>query len=62
MDWCLSRTDARESEATKGLIFSGQLLLALTNKGVSRETAYDWCSEMRCEFGMRIAISDTHQG
>src|ERR671919_1481508 len=28
--------------ATKGLIFSGQLLLALTNKGVSRETAYDW--------------------
>ena len=29
-------------KATKGLIFSGQLLLALTNKGVSRETAYDW--------------------
>jgi adenylosuccinate lyase len=28
--------------ATKGLIFSGQLLLALTNKGLSRETAYDW--------------------
>ncbi|HSE24726.1 MAG TPA: adenylosuccinate lyase [Pyrinomonadaceae bacterium] len=28
--------------ATHGLIFSGQLLLALTNKGVSRETAYDW--------------------
>ena len=28
--------------ATKGLIFSGQLLLALTAKGVSRETAYDW--------------------
>src|SRR4051812_28178214 len=28
--------------ATKGLIFSGQLLLALTNKGVSRETAYEW--------------------
>jgi len=28
--------------ATRGLIFSGQLLLALTNKGVSRETAYDW--------------------
>jgi adenylosuccinate lyase len=28
--------------ATKGLIFSGQLLLALTSKGVSRETAYDW--------------------
>ena len=27
--------------ATKGLIFSGQLLLALTNKGLSRETAYD---------------------
>ena len=28
--------------ATHGLIFSGQLLLALTNKGVSRETAYEW--------------------
>ena len=28
--------------ATRGLIFSGQLLLALTNKGVSREMAYDW--------------------
>src|SRR6266699_5639289 len=27
---------------TKGLVFSGQLLLALTQKGVSRETAYDW--------------------
>jgi len=26
----------------KGLIFSGQLLLALTAKGISRETAYDW--------------------
>ena len=29
-------------QATRGLIFSGQLLLALTNKGVSRETSYDW--------------------
>jgi len=28
--------------ATRGLIFSGQLLLALTNNGVSRETAYEW--------------------
>jgi adenylosuccinate lyase len=28
--------------ATNGLIFSGQLLLALTNKGLSRETAYEW--------------------
>ena len=27
--------------ATKGLIFSGQLLLALTNTGLSRETAYE---------------------
>jgi len=27
--------------ATHGLIFSGQLLLALTNKGLSRETAYE---------------------
>src|SRR2546427_696200 len=29
-------------QATRGLIFSGQLLLALTDAGVGRETAYDW--------------------
>jgi len=29
-------------QLTKGLVFSGQLLLALTKKGVSRETAYEW--------------------
>ncbi|HAF15620.1 MAG TPA: hypothetical protein DCK99_18385 [Blastocatellia bacterium] len=29
-------------DATKGLIFSGQLLMALTQKGVARETAYEW--------------------
>lgn len=29
-------------ELTKGLVFSGQLLLSLTQKGVSRETAYEW--------------------
>ncbi len=29
-------------QATKGLVFSGQLLLALTQKGVSREAAYEW--------------------
>src|SRR4051812_22326780 len=28
--------------ATRGLIFSGQLLLALTQKGVEREAAYEW--------------------
>jgi adenylosuccinate lyase len=28
--------------ATRGLIFSGQLLLALTKSGVARETAYEW--------------------
>jgi adenylosuccinate lyase len=28
--------------ATRGLIFSGQLLLALTKAGVARETAYEW--------------------
>ena len=28
--------------ATRGLIFSGQLLLVLTQKGVAREQAYDW--------------------
>lgn len=29
-------------QLTKGLIFSGELLLALTQKGVSRESAYEW--------------------
>jgi adenylosuccinate lyase len=29
-------------QLTKGLIFSGQLLLVLTQKGVSRELAYEW--------------------
>lgn len=29
-------------EITRGLVFSGQLLLALTQKGVSREDAYSW--------------------
>src|SRR5712664_1716101 len=29
-------------QATRGLVFSGQLLLALTQKGVSPETAYEW--------------------
>jgi adenylosuccinate lyase len=28
--------------ATRGLVFSGQLMLALTQKGVSREDAYTW--------------------
>src|SRR5919202_255926 len=28
--------------ATRGLVFSGQLLLALTHSGVARETAYEW--------------------
>ncbi len=28
--------------ATRGLVFSGQLLLALTRSGASREAAYDW--------------------
>ncbi len=29
-------------QATKGLIFSGQLLLLLTQRGIARETAYEW--------------------
>jgi adenylosuccinate lyase len=29
-------------ELSKGLVFSGQLLLELTQKGVARETAYEW--------------------
>ena len=29
-------------QLTRGLVFSGQLLLALTQNGVSRESAYEW--------------------
>ena len=29
-------------QLTRGLVFSGQLLLALTQKGIARETAYEW--------------------
>lgn len=29
-------------DATRGLVFSGQLLLVLTQKGVAREQAYEW--------------------
>jgi adenylosuccinate lyase len=29
-------------QITRGLVFSGQLLLVLTQKGISRETAYEW--------------------
>ena len=29
-------------QLTRGLVFSGQLLLVLTQKGVSREQAYEW--------------------
>ncbi|HPB28820.1 MAG TPA: adenylosuccinate lyase, partial [Acidobacteriota bacterium] len=32
----------RNLELTRGLIYSGQLLLALTERGVLRETAYAW--------------------
>jgi adenylosuccinate lyase len=32
----------RNLQLTRGLIFSGELLLALTRKGVSREAAYEW--------------------
>ena len=38
----VSREHAEESRITRGLVFSGQLLLALTQKGVSREDAYAW--------------------
>src|ERR1051325_10145963 len=36
--------------ATRGLIFSGELLLALTQAGVARETAYEWVqrNSMKC--------------
>jgi adenylosuccinate lyase len=32
----------RNLEASGGLVFSGQVLLALTRKGVARDTAYSW--------------------
>jgi adenylosuccinate lyase len=36
--------------ATRGLVFSGELLLALTQAGVGRETAYEWVqrNSMKC--------------
>ena len=36
--------------ATRGLVFSGELLLALTQAGVARETAYEWVqrNSMKC--------------
>ncbi len=36
--------------ATRGLVFSGELLLALTHAGVARETAYEWVqrTSMKC--------------
>ena len=36
--------------ATRGLVFSGQLLLALTQAGTARETAYEWVQRnaMKC--------------
>ena len=36
--------------ATRGLVFSGQLLLALTRAGVAREAAYEWVQRnaMKC--------------
>ena len=43
MDWWFIRSACcRICKLTRGLVFSGQLLLALTQKGVSRETAYEW--------------------
>jgi adenylosuccinate lyase len=36
--------------ATRGLVFSGELLLALTQAGVAREAAYEWVqrNSMKC--------------
>ena len=36
-------------QSTRGLIFSGQLLLALTQAGVSREEAYQWVQQHAME-------------
>src|SRR5438270_3133139 len=41
-------------QATRGLIFSGQLFVALTHAGVARETAYEWVQ--------RNAMKDWDQG
>ena len=40
-----------------GLIHSQRLLIALTQKGASREDAYSWCSATRCRCGAAKAIS-----
>jgi adenylosuccinate lyase len=48
--------------ATRGLVFSGELLLALTQAGVARETAYEWVqrNSMKCwdeggDFGQLVS-------
>ena len=33
---------------SRGVVFSGQVLLELARRGISREQAYEWCSATRC--------------
>jgi adenylosuccinate lyase len=35
-------------DRSRGVVFSGSVLLELAAKGVSREQAYEWCSATRC--------------
>ena len=47
----------RNLEKTEGLIFSQSVLLALVEKGVSREEAYSLVQKMRCSLGLKARIS-----
>jgi adenylosuccinate lyase len=47
----------RNLEMTRGLVFSGQLLLDLAAAGMLREQAYAWCRATPCAPGKKKAIS-----
>ena len=44
-------------ESTRGLVFSGQLLLDLVEQGVCARTLTGWFKRMPCARGKRIWIS-----
>ena len=48
----------RNLDSTRGLVFSGQLLLDLAAAGMLREEAYLWCSDMRWKRGKTKPISE----
>ena len=46
----------KNMELTRGLAYSGQLLLDLTRKGVAREDAYQWVQRCSMKVGIRARI------